>query len=275
MTTKPNPAKPVKPYLEQRRERRGMLRGGLAALAAGTLAGCDAIGQSEMGSAVLHANEKLSYAVHRALGRRAMAQEFPATDIAPVFRANGTLMPTGDAYAKLLANRFADWRLVVDGLVGKELSLSLKELQTLPARTQITRHDCVEGWSCIGQWTGVRLSQLLGMAQVKPEAKYAVFHCLDQMDEETESDDAEAAMYYESVDLDDAMHEQTILAWALNGKPLPVENGAPLRARIERQLGYKHAKYLHHIELVASLADINGGKGGYWEDQGYNWYAGI
>ncbi len=264
----------AKPYFEQRRERRGLLRSGIAAIAAGTLAGCDAISHSDMGSAVLRANEKLSYAVHRVLGRRAMAQEFPATDIAPVFRANGTLMPTGDDYAKLLANRFADWRLVVDGLVGKPLSLSLAELQTMPARTQITRHDCVEGWSCIGQWTGVRLSHLLARAEAQPQAKYVVFHCLDQMDEAAEGDDEEA-MYYESVDMDDAMHEQTILAWALNGKPLPVENGAPLRARIERQLGYKHAKYLHHIELVASLADIGGGKGGYWEDQGYNWYAGI
>jgi DMSO/TMAO reductase YedYZ molybdopterin-dependent catalytic subunit len=199
-----------------------------------------------------------------------MAQEFAPADIAPVFRANGTLMPPGDAYAAMLANGFADWRLHVDGLVEKPMELTLAQLRELPSRTQITRHDCVEGWSCIGQWKGVRLSHVLGMAQVKPGAKYVVFHCLDQMEE---GDDD--SVYYESVDLDDALHEQTILAYELNGKPLPVQNGAPLRARIERQLGYKHAKYVQRIQVVSDFRRIAGGKGGYWEDQGYNWYAGI
>jgi DMSO/TMAO reductase YedYZ molybdopterin-dependent catalytic subunit len=169
-----------------------------------------------------------------------------------------------------VANQFADWRLKVDGLVEKPLEFTMAQLQALPSRTQITRHDCVEGWSCIGQWKGVRLSHLLNMARLKPEAKFVVFHCLDQMDE-----DDDETMYYESAELDDAFHEQTILAYELNGKPVPVENGAPLRARIERQLGYKQPKYLYRIELVDSFAKIAGGKGGYWEDQGYNWYGGI
>jgi DMSO/TMAO reductase YedYZ molybdopterin-dependent catalytic subunit len=187
-----------------------------------------------------------------------------------VFRANGTTMPPGESYASMVANKFADWRLKVDGLVEKPLEFSMPQLQAMPSRTQITRHDCVEGWSCIGQWKGVRLSHLLNMARLKPEAKFVVFHCLDQMDE-----DDEDTMYYESVDLDDAFHEQTILAYELNGKSIPVENGAPLRARIERQLGYKQPKYLYRIELVDSFAKIAGGNGGYWEDQGYNWYGGI
>jgi DMSO/TMAO reductase YedYZ molybdopterin-dependent catalytic subunit len=199
-----------------------------------------------------------------------MAQEFTPAEIAPTFRANGTTMPMGESYAGMVANKFADWRLKVDGLVAKPLELTMAQLQAMPARTQITRHDCVEGWSCIGQWKGVRLSHVLGMAQPKPEAKFVVFHCLDQMDA-----DDEDTMYYESVDLDDAFHEQTILAWELNGAPLPVENGAPLRARIERQLGYKQPKYLYRIELVSDFSEIGGGKGGYWEDQGYNWYGGI
>jgi DMSO/TMAO reductase YedYZ molybdopterin-dependent catalytic subunit len=190
--------------------------------------------------------------------------------VPPVFRANGTTMPPGESYAAMVANQFADWRLKVDGLVEKPLEFTMAQLQALPSRTQITRHDCVEGWSCIGQWKGVRLSHLLTMAKLKPEAKFVVFHCLDQMDE-----DDDETMYYESVDLDDAFHEQTILAYELNGKPVPVENGAPLRARIERQLGYKQPKYLYRIELVDSFAQIAGGKGGYWEDQGYNWYGGI
>jgi DMSO/TMAO reductase YedYZ molybdopterin-dependent catalytic subunit len=263
--------KKPRPFLEQRRERRGLLRAGLAAAAASSgLAGCDALSGNETAVAVLRSAETLSNTVHRALGRRAMAQEFSPADIAPKFRPNGTTMPVGAAYAAMLASSFADWRLTVDGLVAKPLELSLAQLQAMPSRTQITRHDCVEGWSCIGQWKGVRLSHLLNLAQLKPGAKYVVFHCLDRMQE-----DDEDSLYYESVDLDDAFHEQTILAWELNGKPLPLENGAPLRARIERQLGYKQPKYLHRVQVVAHFGDIGEGSGGYWEDQGYNWYGGI
>ena len=262
--------KAVKPLFEQRRERRGILRAGLAVATGGALAGCDALSHNDTAVAVLRSAESLNQSLHRVLGRRAMAQEFPVSEIAPVFRANGTTMPTGDDYAALVADRFSSWRLKVDGLVGRPLELSLAQLRDMPARTQVTRHDCVEGWSCIGQWKGVRLSHLLGLAQVKPEAKFAVFHCLDLME-----DGDEDSAYYESVDMDDALHEQTILAWELNGKPVPVENGAPLRARIERQLGYKQPKYLQRVELVASFDQLGGGKGGYWEDQGYNWYGGI
>jgi len=259
------------PFLQQRRERRGFLRAGLAVAAASSgLAGCDALSSNETAVAVLRSAERLSDTVQGALGRRAMAQEFAPADIAPTFRPNGTTMPVGESYAAMLADGFADWRLRVDGLVVQPLQLSLAQLQAMPSRTQITRHDCVEGWSCIGQWQGVRLSHVLNLAQLKPGAKYVVFHCLDRMDEDDEN-----SLYYESVDLDDALHEQTILAWELNGKPLPVEYGAPLRARIERQLGYKQPKYLHRVQVVAQFGDIAGGHGGYWEDQGYNWYAGI
>jgi DMSO/TMAO reductase YedYZ molybdopterin-dependent catalytic subunit len=259
-----------KPFFEQRRERRGLLRAGLAAAAGGALAGCDALSNDDKVTEVLRSAEALNNGLHRVLGRKAMAQEFTPADIAPKFRPNGTTMPMGDAYAAMLANGFADWRLTVDGLVEKPLELSLAQLREMPSRSQITRHDCVEGWSVIGQWKGVRLSHVLDLARPKPQARFVVFHCLDQMDERDEE-----SMYYESVDLDDAFHEQTILAWELNGKPVPVENGAPLRARIERQLGYKQAKYLYRVELVASFKEMAGGRGGYWEDQGYNWYAGI
>ena len=152
------------------------------------------------------------------------------------------------------------------GLVERELTLSLGQIMTLPQRTQITRHDCVEGWSAIGQWTGPQLSTLLDMAVLRPEARYIVFRCADRLN---------GADYYESIDLEDAYHPQTIVAHRLNGEPLPVLNGAPLRMRIERQLGYKHAKYLTAIEAVASLDGIGDGEGGYWEDRGYQWYAGI
>ena len=138
----------------------------------------------------------------------------------------------------------------------------------MPKRTQITRHDCVEGWSAIGKWTGVPLKLLLDAAGLKSSARYIVFHCADKM--------SNGAMYYESIDLVDAMHPQTMLAWALNDSILPIGNGAPLRLRVERQLGYKQAKYIQRVEAVASLDQVYGGKGGYWEDgAGYEWYAGI
>jgi DMSO/TMAO reductase YedYZ molybdopterin-dependent catalytic subunit len=261
---------PAKPFFEQRRERRKLLRAALVAAAGGSLAGCDALSHDENVLDVLRGTEHLTRTVQRAVGRKAMAQEFAPAEIAPVFRANGTTMPAGDEYAALLRDGFAGWRLQVDGLVRQPLALSLAELRAMPARTQITRHDCVEGWSCIGQWKGVRLSHLLALAQPEPEVRYVLFHCLDRMDE-----DEAHSLYYESIDLDDAYHEQTILAWELNGRPLPVENGAPLRARIERQLGYKQPKYLRRVELVASFADRGKGRGGYWEDEGYTWYGGI
>jgi DMSO/TMAO reductase YedYZ molybdopterin-dependent catalytic subunit len=155
----------------------------------------------------------------------------------------------------------------VRGAVNNPMRLSLDELKAMPQRTQITRHDCVEGWSAIGEWTGPQLSHILEIAGVQEAARYVVFRCADNLN---------GADYYESCDLDDAFHPQTIVAHLLNGEPLPERNGAPLRMRIERQLGYKHAKYLTGIELVASLDEVEGGKGGYWEDRaGYQWYAGI
>jgi DMSO/TMAO reductase YedYZ molybdopterin-dependent catalytic subunit len=141
----------------------------------------------------------------------------------------------------------------------------------MPSRTQITRHDCVEGWSCIAQWTGVQLSRVLDRAAIKPAARYVVFRCYDPLEDDPFS---APALYYESIDLISARHPQTILAYGLNGQTLPIANGAPLRVRIEQQLGYKMAKYIRAIEIVDSFAKIAGGYGGYWEDRGYDWYAG-
>ena len=129
---------------------------------------------------------------------------------------------------------------------------------------------CGEGWTAIAEWTGVRLETLLDEAGLKPGARYIVFHCFDALDQ-TEAGDR----YYESIDLVDARHPQTLLAYMMNGATLPVPHGAPLRLRVERQLGYKHAKYIKRIEAVASLDGIGGGKGGYWEDRGYEWFAAI
>ena len=242
---------------------------GLGAGAGGMLlGGCDRLGESARFRSWLDLGEKLTYRVQRGIiDRNALAAEFDAADLSPVFRSNGNTMPRSAAYARHLAGNFREWRLVIDGLVGNPLALSLEELRRLPARTQITRHDCVEGWSAIGKWHGVPLGGLLQKAQMSSQARYLVFHC---------ADDFNGTNYYESIDLVDAFHPQTILAYGLNDKVLPVMNGAPLRLRVERQLGYKHAKYVMRIEAVDSLRRFGRGRGGFWEDSAnYEWYAGI
>jgi DMSO/TMAO reductase YedYZ molybdopterin-dependent catalytic subunit len=257
------------PTIRAEHSRRQVLSRLLTATAAALLAGCDAASRSSWLPKVLGVGERASRRAQRLVSsRRALAQEFSAADLSPQFRSNGTANPDDAEYQALAANQFADWRLKIDGLVERPLELSLQELRALPSRTQITRHDCVEGWSAIGQWTGVPLATVLGMAVPRPAARYVVFHCADPMD-------TRGTRYYESVDFEDAYHPQTILAYALNGAVLPIANGAPVRVRIERQLGYKMAKYIMRIELVSSFAKIGAGNGGYWEDQGYEWYAGI
>lgn len=156
-------------------------------------------------------------------------------------------------------------------MVERPLRLSLAELRHRPARTQITRHDCVEGWSGVAEWTGAPLGPLLAEARLKPAARFVVLYCADSLEVTLDG----TGQYYESIDLIDAHHPQTILAYEMNGQPLPIAHGAPLRLRVERQLGYKMAKYVMRIEAVDSFAGIGRGKGGYWEDRGYEWYAGV
>jgi len=250
--------------------RRGFLRATLGALPGLFLAGCDKLGSTPWFSAMLRSGETLTQHTQRfLLGPDSLAQEFSPTDISRPFRSNGTRRPDNPAYQRLAVGGFADWRLRVDGLVAQPGEFSLAELKSLPARTQITRHDCVEGWSAIGKWTGVPLHEILRRVQPLPLARYVVFHCADPMQQ------GGREPYYESIDMVDAYHAQTILAYALNDAPLPMANGAPIRLRVERQLGYKMAKYIMHIQLVDRYDDIRGGRGGYWEDRGYAWYAGI
>jgi DMSO/TMAO reductase YedYZ molybdopterin-dependent catalytic subunit len=243
--------------------RRRFLRGLAASLGALGVAGCDRLSQNDTFARLLGSAERLNGGVAKLVtGRKAMAQEFTPADLSPTFRSNGTAEPDNPQYAALARNRFADYALEVSGLVAKPRSFTLAELRGLPSRTQITRHDCVEGWSAIGKWQGAKLSALLDAVQPMPSARYVVFHCADPMEQDGTSP------YYESIDMDDAYHVQTLLAYALNDAPLPIKNGAPIRLRVERQLGYKHAKYVMRLELVDSYARIAGGKGGYWEDQG-------
>ncbi|MDA7787960.1 molybdopterin-binding protein [Sphingomonadaceae bacterium] len=243
-------------------------RGILAGMAALLVSGCTKIGQTDFAQRVFSSVADWHKNTHRLLSsRKALVNEYDVEDISPVFRANGSTNPQNGGYPEMAEAGFVDWRVEVSGLVDNPMSLSLEDIRALPQRTQITRHDCVEGWSAIGQWTGPQLSTILEAAGVQDGAKFVVFRCADNL---------AGRDYYESVDMIDALHPQTIVAHELNGEAVPVPNGAPLRMRVERQLGYKQAKYLTGIEVVESVADIGDGKGGYWEDRsGYQWYAGI
>ena len=251
--------------------RRQLVISGAATL---ILSGCDRLAASPTFQQMLAGAENLSYRSHRTLiGRTALAREYAEADISPRFKANGSQDPNNlpPGYADLASDGYAGWRLEVGGLVTNPAQFSLAELRALPARTQITRHDCVEGWSAIGSWSGPPLSAVLDRVGLRPEARFIVFHCADETLRYIEGRDT----YYESIDLIDAFHPQTILAYEMNGAPLPLRHGAPLRVRVERQLGYKMAKFITRIEAVDRFDNIRGGNGGYWEDNGYEWYAGI
>ena len=248
--------------------RRGLLRAGAATASTTLLAGCDRFFESASMRPLLDFGQILSHRAHRVvLAHQPLVREYSMDNISPDFPSNGTAMPNGREYFSFITTNFETWRLTVDGLVRNKLSLSLDEIRALPSRTQITQHSCDEGWTAIGQWTGVPLAHLLQMAELQAEARFIVFHCLDQM--------TDGEFYYESIDLFDAFHPQTILAYGMNGGGLPVRHGAPLRLRAERQIGYKNAKFVTRVEAVDRLAHLGGGKGGYWPDRGYQWYAGL
>jgi DMSO/TMAO reductase YedYZ molybdopterin-dependent catalytic subunit len=246
---------------------------GLVAGGALPLSGCSLDSRSPGVMSILDKAEALTQGVQRALlsSRTALAPEYPQTAISSYFKPNGSVDPDDPDYVALRQGGFADWKLEVGGLVERPMKLSLAELRQLESRSQITRHDCVEGWSCIGQWKGARLSALLDAAGLKPQARYIAFFCADSLEPSLDA----SGRYYETIDRIDAYHPQTILAYERNFAPLTVEHGAPLRLRVERQLGYKMAKYVMRVEAIDSFAGIASGRGGYWEDRGYEWYAGI
>ncbi|KPF78280.1 molybdopterin-binding protein [alpha proteobacterium AAP81b] len=256
--------------------RRKLLGFGGVAAGGSLLAACDSLAHNDGITKVVRSAEKASLGWQRAIGRDALAPEYSLADLSPDFKVNGTHAPVEAQYQAMLGNGFADWRLKVSGLVANPTEFSLPQLKALPARTQITKHDCVEGWTAIGQWTGPQLGLIMQAVGPKPNARYVVFRCADNYGGEASKGGAQStSLYYESIDLIDAFHPQTILAHSLNGKPLSVGHGAPLRLRVERQLGYKQAKYLMELVVTDSYASFGQGGGGYWEDRGYEWYAGI
>jgi DMSO/TMAO reductase YedYZ molybdopterin-dependent catalytic subunit len=205
--------------------------------------------------------ETLTYAAQRLLmSQHSLAREFNRSEISKVFPVNGEV-PENETYQRLLAGGFADWRLTVDGLIARPLAFSLAELKRLPSRTQITHQACEEGWSFIAEWTGVSLSYLLNLVGVHREAKYVVFFPFDES--------------WDSLDMSDAWHPQTLLAYGMNGQELPPPHGAPIRLRVARQLGYKSVKYLSRITVTDTLKNIGKGLGSISPEIGYSWYAGI
>ena len=209
--------------------------------------------------------EDLSRVTHRLLLRNnPLAREFTARDISRNFPAIGTTMPESETYQRLLHGRFLDWRLPVGGLVDKSMSFSLADLQAMPARTQITAHSCERGWTAIAEWTGVQLSRVLELVKPQPKARWVAIHCADG--------------WWDSYSLDqfEALHPQTLLTYGMNGRDLPVQHGAPVRLRVERQLGWKSLKYVDRIELVEDYRQLGYGKGSLVADEyGFQWYGGI
>ena len=214
---------------------------------------------------VLRAGDAFTYGAQRALlSDQALVREYGLRDVTS-FPATGTVDPgvkmkseLGDAYRRLRSGAFADWRLPVEGRVARPRTFSLAELRQLPSRTQITRHTCEEGWTAIGQWTGVPLSAVLDAVGILPSARFVVFYSYDD--------------WVDSIDMSDARHPQTILAYGMNGRDLPIPHGAPVRLRVERQMGYKSMKYLERIVVTDEFED--GGKKGNIQS-GWAWYTGI
>ncbi len=205
--------------------------------------------------------ETLTYASQRLLmSHHSLAREFDRSQISKVAPVNGD-PPEKESYRRLLAGGFADWQLTVDGLVARPASFSLAELKRYPSRAQITHQACEEGWSFIAEWTGVPLADILNLVGVLPQARYVVFFPFDES--------------WDSLDMPDAWHPQTLLAYAMNGQELPTPHGAPLRLRVPRQLGYKSVKYLSRITVTDTLKNIGQGLGSESPEIGYSWYAGI
>ncbi|MEO6013210.1 MAG: molybdopterin-dependent oxidoreductase [Devosia sp.] len=256
--------------------RRSFLTASAAGASSLMLAGCDQfdfLGQrdNQVRDFLERANT-LSYQAQRILaGEQSLAHTYAESEIRQPQRPNGSTDPRTDEYVALRDSNFAGYQFKVTGLVERELSFSLTELRNMAEQSQITRHDCVEGWSCIAKWTGTRLGPILAQAGIKPSARFVVYHCYDVMGGGLSG----AEPYYESSDLVDAFHPQTLVSYGLNNEVLPVSNGAPVRIRIERALGYKQPKYVHTVELVDSFTSFGKGQGGYWEDHGYDWYGGI
>jgi DMSO/TMAO reductase YedYZ molybdopterin-dependent catalytic subunit len=248
--------------------RRRFLMSAVAASAAATGSGAAALLARRYGlvppdhGGLFGIGETLTYAAHRVLlSHQPLAREFTRDQISTNFPAINTVMPEDDFYRQDIRTGFRQWRLTVDGLVARPSEFSLLELKSYPSRTQITQHICEQGWSAIAEWTGVPLSVVLNAVGVQPQAKYIFFNCVDG--------------WWDSLDMADAWHPQTLLAYGMNGRDLPVPHGAPVRLRVERQIGYKNLKYVSSITVTDTAKEWGKGQGAQGAENGYSWYAGI
>jgi DMSO/TMAO reductase YedYZ molybdopterin-dependent catalytic subunit/thiosulfate reductase cytochrome b subunit len=219
--------------------------------------------------------QALTDPLRRALfGRGGSAQQYAFAEISPYFRVNGR-PPADAAYATMARERFANFVLHVDGLVEHPLRPSLADLRRWPKQTQITKHCCIQGWSAVASWGGVSLGEIMRRCGPLPTARYAVFYALDDKST-SEPDPGGPGCFYGTIDMALASHAQTILAYEMNDQALPVAHGAPLRLRVESQLGFTMVKYICRIEFVEDYRQIGAGQGGWREDhQYYSHEAGI
>ena len=247
--------------------RRKLIIGGLAATAGVSALGVAARIAQKYGlvppdhGGIYGLGETLTYASQRLLTRHSLAREFSRSQISNPPFAND-IAPLNDAYKRLQAGGFADWRLSVNGMVARPASFSLAQLKSYSSHSQITMLQCEEGWSYIAEWNGVPLSQILQAVEVHPQAQYVVYFSIDPD-------------WWESIDMADALHPQTFLVYGMNGDELPVGSGGPLRLRVPRQLGYKSVKYITHLTVTDSLKGFGKGLGSASPEGGYAWYAGI
>jgi DMSO/TMAO reductase YedYZ molybdopterin-dependent catalytic subunit len=205
--------------------------------------------------------ETLTYAVQQLLTRHSLAREFPRGQISELPFAN-EIPPLSEAFKHLQAREFVDWRVTVDGMVDRPASFSLAQFKSYPRSSQITQVICEEGWSYIAEWIGVRLSYVLGLVGMHPQARYVVYFSIDPD-------------WWDSLDMAEAMHPQTFLTYGMNGGDLPVGEGGPLRMRVPRQLGYKSVKFITHLTVTDDLKKFGKGLGSTEPEAGYAWYAGI
>ena len=231
------------------------------------LSGCGSVGDAINASPFHKILGSVDGLDQNVIGSRGLVRTYREADISQTFPIDSLATPTDQTYTGLQHDAFRRYRLVVDGLVDRPQKLDLHALRAMPLQTQITRHDCVEGWSAIAKWRGVRVADVLASAKPKHDARIVVFHCYDR--------DENGTPYYESLNMTQAAHPQTILALDMNDQAITPDHGAPVRLRIPTQLGYKSAKWVYRIELASTFKPIFGGTGGYWEDQGYEWFAGI
>jgi DMSO/TMAO reductase YedYZ molybdopterin-dependent catalytic subunit len=205
--------------------------------------------------------ETLTYGAQRLLTRHSLAREFPPSQITKTPFVNGQ-PPQSLAFRLLEAGKFLDWQLDVDGMVANPASFSLDDIRSFPSRSQITHIACEEGWSFIAEWIGVPLSHVLQLVETLPGARYVVYFSIQ-------------SNWWDSIDMADALHPQTLLTYGMNGGELPVGHGGPLRLRVPRQLGYKNVKYITRLIVTDTLAEFGKGLGSAAPEEGYSWYAGI